>query len=1624
MDNRGGVYRGLVLATDPANGEILVSIPSLTGASNRVSLTAISRHAVEGFWKVPEVGSVVLVGADDANASTLFLIPTYTYDDVVRAVDLYGDFHGPTVFTARNDSGTTLSAGTVVAGAADGGELVIVAANANDAAKPAIGILVDDIGANGYGKVAVSGYLSSVDTNAYAANTDLYVGTTGNLVSTPVGLTYPQVVAKVLTVGTPGSVLVTIGSRASGTGASGNYNGIFTGTIYATAGNIGGSTSGWVIDSNRLESRGTVNKIVLDGQDGEIYIGAYGTGVYNGASTPFYVNEDGYFSLGTKLTFDPTSSLLSINGTIVSTAGSIGGWNIQANKLTSGTGSSTVGIASSGGYPFYAGASNPAVAPFRVTDTGLLTASGVDLSGHMVATSGSIGGWSITAASISSGGATPIVLNSSGKITVGNPNWANSANGFYADNTGKFGLGSKLTWDTTNLIIDGTITAASGTIGGWSIDTAKLYAGTGSNFIALSSDNAVEYRTWAGHPTPASAPFFITKTGGLYANNASISGLLTSSSISGSLITGTQITGGSITGNYISGGSVSGGYITGGSIFGPAISGGTVTGGSVYGGLISGASVVGTVVSGTTLTGASITGSSISGGQINIGSGFSVNQAGNMVANNASLTGYIVGTGGSFSGAITAASLYSPVINDGIMKGPINWGNTLGQHIDLFNNILAIGSQASTTYIRTNYGVAVYKDGTHSNGQYNAGGGTELLRVDDTQFKWKGQTVWTSGTGGSSSGLDADLLDGHDSVYFAPLAEVEALLGDLMYVGLYDPSTYNGASTTKPFPTWTGGSLTYRNGMYWIASANGTIDFLDADLSGRYDAITDGIDVAVYPGDWIIAKDPGFDPNNPDVDLTQDQVVFQIISFSSETFVRSLINAHAQDTADPHSAAGYLTRTSADPVYSQIGHVHDAEIESAINVHAMAADPHSVYLLETTAASTYSGINHNHDGRYEPEGSILDHTLALDPHPQYLTPEEGAAAYAPLSHASGTSTDHDGRYSLLTHTHPTLTDTFTTDGGVSARIFIGGTHPSVGYTLKIGDLWIETPTIASQPPPAATNMQAVSNTSTTITITWDAWPSTAALTGASLSFSLDNSAWSTVPGGITSSQTSYTHSSLPENTPYYYRLTGTNAQGTSAVTAASTTVINGNPNPPTSPTNPSKTDTTASFSWTAPAVFPDPATNRYEVTRNGTAITTLNTTSYNFTGLTENTTYTFAVRSVDTGGLKSTDASISVTTNNGNPPNVSGFATTLQNYNQIKCDWSAVSGISDLSSYELKLYLTSGMSLQQTVSTTNLTYTFTGLSYTTGYTVEIRAVDAGGLKSVTAASDAETTDASPDTTPPGNPTITSFQPETSYGRMVVRWTNPADTDIASIAVERSTNGTTWTADSGTAPSTGAGATNSRVLNGGTAYSSGTTVYVRFVLTDTNGNVRTTGVLTNYSYTLIATPTYVAATGTSSWRNTSGGQWNAAGDSRAYQGYFSNPAYNYIGCYFYSNGISSYYNGGRRTCTSMRQLLVRANSSGSSSGHTPIMQLHGTVNRPADSTGAAAPTLSGSETSTGLSLGFGASDYWTLPTSWRDGLFNGTYEGLAHRDTSSPVYAAYYGIGENGFSGLIEINHLG
>jgi len=310
-----------------------------------------------------------------------------------------------------------------------------------------------------------------------------------------------------------------------------NGNLALSGIMYAASGWFGGE-NGWVIGSNELPFNTTTTGL------GGLLYSFNGKAIFTSGTDktdPMIILTKTGFSLDEQnaaLLFNGTN--LYINGTITSTAGNIGGWYIGSsylgNKITQL--SSTVGMASdkdsseqSQKYSFWAGGTyngtGTNIPKFSVTPTGYLTS-----------TSGSIATWSIGTNQLNSGsGETYVALNSGAYNSSTNPN------GEYAIWAGAESP-NKANFSVTKA---GALTAAKGTIGGWTINPNRLY-----NKVIISEDNTNK-NYFAGIRVDGTyvlsigadedeevkwnnAPFRVTHKGKVYATSAEISGKITAES--------------------------------------------------------------------------------------------------------------------------------------------------------------------------------------------------------------------------------------------------------------------------------------------------------------------------------------------------------------------------------------------------------------------------------------------------------------------------------------------------------------------------------------------------------------------------------------------------------------------------------------------------------------------------------------------------------------------------------------------------------------------------------------------------------------------------------------------------------------------------------------------------------------------------------------------------------------------------------------------------------------------------------------------------------------------------------------------------------------------------------------
>ena len=160
----------------------------------------------------------------------------------------------------------------------------------------------------------------------------------------------------------------------------------------------GGSIKADTITGNQILADSiTADKIATDAIKSRNYISSGGT------QGSFLNLGDGSFQ-SPNLSWDANGNLIAKNanlsGEITATKGSIAGWTIISDKMyTTGSGKYT-GIGKYGSaYAFWAGATsndNGNSAVFKVGHTGKLTATDVDITGIITATSGKIGRYDIT----------------------------------------------------------------------------------------------------------------------------------------------------------------------------------------------------------------------------------------------------------------------------------------------------------------------------------------------------------------------------------------------------------------------------------------------------------------------------------------------------------------------------------------------------------------------------------------------------------------------------------------------------------------------------------------------------------------------------------------------------------------------------------------------------------------------------------------------------------------------------------------------------------------------------------------------------------------------------------------------------------------------------------------------------------------------------------------------------------------------------------------------------------------------------------------------------------------------------------------------------------------------------
>jgi chitodextrinase len=181
------------------------------------------------------------------------------------------------------------------------------------------------------------------------------------------------------------------------------------------------------------------------------------------------------------------------------------------------------------------------------------------------------------------------------------------------------------------------------------------------------------------------------------------------------------------------------------------------------------------------------------------------------------------------------------------------------------------------------------------------------------------------------------------------------------------------------------------------------------------------------------------------------------------------------------------------------------------------------------------------------------------------------------------------------------------------------------------------------------------------------------------------------------------------------------------------------PTAPSSLAASNETENTIDLSWTAST--DNVGVTEYEVFQNGSSAGTVTGTSYQATGLTANTSYSFYVVAKDAAGnvsAQSNTVNASTTAPDTTAPsNPTALASPANTDTTVDLTWTASTDNVGVTGYDVY----QGGSLVG--STANTSYTVTGLTASTAYTFTVRAKDAAGNVSGDSNSVNVTTDSTP-----------------------------------------------------------------------------------------------------------------------------------------------------------------------------------------------------------------------------------------------------------------------------------------
>jgi len=191
-----------------------------------------------------------------------------------------------------------------------------------------------------------------------------------------------------------------------------------------------------------------------------------------------------------------------------------------------------------------------------------------------------------------------------------------------------------------------------------------------------------------------------------------------------------------------------------------------------------------------------------------------------------------------------------------------------------------------------------------------------------------------------------------------------------------------------------------------------------------------------------------------------------------------------------------------------------------------------------------------------------------------------------------------------------------------------------------------------------------------------------------------------------------------------------------------------------------------------------------------TQIATPTATSFNDTGLTASTSYSYRVRATDAAGnsgpFSNTSAAATQAAADTTPPGAPGtLNANAVSSTQINLSWAAATDNVGVTGYRVERCGGVGCTTFTQIATpTGTSFNDTGLTASTSYSYRVRAVDAAGNLGSFSSTSTAATQAAPDTTPPGAPgTLTATA--TSSTQVDLTWGAATDNvGVTGYRVER------------------------------------------------------------------------------------------------------------------------------------------------------------------------------------------------------------------------------------------------